>query len=370
MISDSPTPSMLTHILHQAGWLNQGTVTAVEERKSAAFNSQLSFLRLSYSADAPPAVPTRAVLKRNIGADWAKAAGAEEVKFYKLLATLPDHPPLVPACYAAIYDETSGNSSLLLADLSESHAPPETREQEISLVDAVLTPENMERVIDTLARFHAYWWHHPLLASGQFPVGYWSRNAERFALYQERRQQAWASLVTEEGDWVPPEIRELYEWVFAHLLYHWEHELEPRFRHQQHLTLVHGDAYFANFLCPKPGQTGSTYLLDWQSPVVDLAGYDLADLLATFWTPAQRHQEGREQALLHRYYQTLCANGVDNYAWEELLTDYRSGLIYWLLVPVQDRYGGAGKAYWWPKMQCLVAAFQDWQCEALLEKVH
>ena len=45
-------------------------------------------------------------------------------------------------------------------------------------------------------------------------------------------------------------------------------------------------------------------------------------------------------------------------------------LIYWLLVPVQDRYGGAGKAYWWPKMQCLVAAFQDWQCEALLEKVH
>ena len=196
MISDSPTPAMLTHILHQAGWLNQGTVTAVEERKSAAFNSQLSFLRLSYSVDAPPTLPTRAVLKRNIGADWAKEAGAEEVKFYKLLATRPDHPPIVPACYAAIYD--------------------------------------------------------------------------------------------------------------------------------------------------------------------------LANLLATFWTPAQRHQEAREQTLLHRYYQTLCAHGVMDYPREALLTDYRSGLIYWLLVPVQDRYGGAGKAYWWPKMQCLVAAFQDWQCEALL----
>lgn len=49
-----------------------------------------------------------------------------------------------------------------------------------------------------------------------------------------------------------------------------------------------------------------------------------------------------------------------------MLLDYRHGLIYWLLVPVQDCYGGAGNEYWWPKMQCLVAAFQDWECERLL----
>lgn len=366
MTFDAPTPAMLTNLLQQAGWLNQGTVTAVEERKSDAFNSQLAFLHLAYSADAAPTLPTRFVLKRNLATEWAVEAGAEEVKFYRLIAALPDHPPLVPPCYAAAYEEASGNSYLLLQDLSESHAPPETREQAISLVDAAVTPENQERVVDTLARFHAYWWQHPLLTSGQFPIGYWSRNAERFVLYQERRQRSWASLVAEEGDWLPNEVRALYEWVFAHLPYHWEHALAPRFRHQQHLTLVHGDAYFANFLCPKPGRSGETYLLDWQSPVVDLAGYDLANLLATFWTPAQRHQEAREQTLLQRYYHTLCAHGVTDYAWEALLTDYRSGLIYWLLVPVQDRYDGAGKAYWWPKMQCLVAAFQDWQCEALL----
>lgn len=45
-ISHAATPAMLTHILQQAGWLNQGTVTAVEERKSDAFNSQLAFLTL------------------------------------------------------------------------------------------------------------------------------------------------------------------------------------------------------------------------------------------------------------------------------------------------------------------------------------
>ena len=55
-----------------------------------------------------------------------------------------------------------------------------------------------------------------------------------------------------------------------------------------------------------------------------------------------------------------------DYTWPDLLTDYRTGLIYWLLVPVQDRYGGAGKDYWWPKMQCLVAAFREWHCAELL----
>lgn len=142
--------------------LSQGEVIAVEVGQSDAFNSQLTFLRLTYSADASP---------------------------------------VLPPCYAAEYDEGSGSSYLLLADLSESHAPPEIREQEINIEDDVLAPENMVRVINTLAQFHAYWWQHPLLDSGQFPVGYWSRNAERFALYQERRQQSWASLVAAFRDW-------------------------------------------------------------------------------------------------------------------------------------------------------------------------
>ena len=77
-------------------------------------------------------------------------------------------------------------------------------------------------------------------------------------------------------------------------------------------------------------------------------------------------QSQREQQILRRYHAMLQAQGVRDYAWGDLLTDYRTGLIYWLLVPVQDRYGGAGKDYWWPKMQCLVAAFREWDCADLL----
>ena len=70
--------------------------------------------------------------------------------------------------------------------------------------------------------------------------------------------------------------------------------------------------------------------------------------------------------MLRRYHAVLQRNGVQDYAWDDLLTDYRTGLIFWLLMPVQDGYDGSGKEYWWPKMQCLVAAFREWHCEQLL----
>ncbi|MEZ4617977.1 MAG: hypothetical protein R2867_21045 [Caldilineaceae bacterium] len=65
----------------------------------------------------PLDLPTAFVLKQNEMADWAKAAGAEEVKFYQTVDALPDHPAITVPCYAAAYDEASGDSYLLLQDL-------------------------------------------------------------------------------------------------------------------------------------------------------------------------------------------------------------------------------------------------------------
>ncbi len=371
--ADPVKPAWLTEKLRQSGHLLQGEVTRIDPQKSDAFNSNLFFLHVYYSPDAKsstderPELPTRLVLKCNVATDYGKEAGRLEVKFYQLAATLPDHPPMLP-WVAAEYDQISGESYLLLADMSESHFPPDSSERtKENIVDLIPAPAHIESVIDTLAQLHAYWWQHPLLTSGEFTVGYWSRNAERFALYLERRQRSWDSLIAQEGDWLPADIRALYERVQTRLPYHWERYLAPRFLQQTHLTLIHGDAYFANFLSPKPAQRGATYLIDWQSPSVGLVGYDLANLIAAFWTPAVRHHEGREQKMLQRYYHTLCHHGVTGYSWDDLLTDYRSGLVYWLLIPVQDRFGGAGKGYWWPKMQCLLAAFEDWDCIQLLD---
>jgi thiamine kinase-like enzyme len=365
-IPDPVTPEWLTTVLRQAGVLTQGGVQTVEQEKTGAFNSATSRLFLQYSPDATPDAPTRLILKRNIAAEWGIEAGAEEVKFYTLVAALPDHPHIIVPCYAAAYDEASGNSYLLLKDVSTTHQPPITRDQQISIVDGVPAAEDIASVVEALARLHAYWWEHPLLETDQFVVGYWSRTQERFEQYMQRRTASWNRLIANEASWFPDDLRALYEQALAHLPHCWKQHLEPRFRARQHLTLIHGDAYFANFLCPQPPATGPTYLLDWQSPGFDIGGYDLANLCATFWTSEQRHEDQREEHILRRYYETLQARGVTDYTWDNLLTDYRLGLIYWLLVPVQDGADGSRKAYWWPKMQCLVAAFREWRCEELL----
>jgi len=366
-LPDRPTPSWLTAVLQQAGVLPEGEVKSVTQRASDAFNSQTSFLTVSYSADAPAAAPTQLVLKQNGPAEWSKAAGIEEVKFYQLIATLPAHPPIAIPCYAAAYDDVSGDTYLLFADLSATHAPPVTRARQLQ-VDQADLPAKMVigAVVDTLAHFHAYWWQHPLLATATFPVGYWSRSADRFAEYLARRRDAWARLYAEGKEWLPPEIAPFYMHLFDHLERHWQRYLHPRFQRQEWLTLTHGDAYFANFLSPKVGATGRTYLLDWQSPTFDLGAYDLVNLCATFWTSKARNQLDREMSILQRYHHGLLRHGVTNYSWEQLLTDYRIGLIFWVLMPVQDGGDGAPKSYWWPKMQCLLAAFDEWECTRLL----
>ncbi|HEY7356418.1 MAG TPA: phosphotransferase [Ktedonobacterales bacterium] len=363
---DPITPDWLTAVLRQAGALQQGTVTKIESETTNAFNSVTSHLFVQYSADAPPDVPTRLILKRNKATNQGAEDGVEEVKFYTFVASLPEHPAIIVPCYAAAYDEQSGDSYLLLQDLSATHRPPLTREQQIGLVEGVPAAADLEGVVDALAQLHAYWWDHPLLATDRFVIGYWSRTRDRFEQYLQRRTTSWGRLMAQHGGWFPDDLRALYESVLARLPQHWETYLAPRFRDRQRLTLTHGDSYFVNFLCPKPPTTGPTYILDWQSPSFDIVGHDLANLCAPFWTPEQRHEDQREVMALRRYHAALRAQGVRDYTWDDLVRDYQIGLIYWLLVPVQDGADGSSKDYWWPKMQCLVAAFRDWRCEALL----
>jgi hypothetical protein len=365
-VPDPVTPEWLTTVLRQAGRLPTGDVLAVEQETTGAFNSATCRLQVWYSPEAPSGAPDRLVLKRNLSSEWGVEAGADEVAFYVEVASLPDHPPVTVPCYMATYDPDTGDSFVLLQDLSATHQSPVTREQQISVVHAVPSTDAITRVVDTLAELHAYWWQHPLLDAGQFPLGYWSSTEERSARYLQKRTASWSRLVAAESSWLPPELQVLYEQLLSRLPYVWERYLEPRFRARRHLTLVHGDAYFCNFLCPRHGADAPTYLLDWQSPSFDLGSYDLVNLCATFWTSEQRHQDQREDAMLRRYLRTLEVRGVSEYGWNDLVMDYQLGLIFWVLMPVQDAADGSATDYWWPKMRCLTSAFREWGCATLL----
>ena len=362
--AEEATPQWLTAILRREGVLPQGAVVAVARRANDAFNSAITHLDLTYSADAPPAAPRALFLKRSLGADWAVRAGAREVAFYRLVASLAADLPMLARCYDAAHDPASGASHLLLRDLSDTHAPPLSRERIIAL-DALPAPAHLDGVIEALAGFHAFWWEHPALGTGPLPVSGRYAGAAAYDRFTRDATDGWARFIAAEGDWFPADLRALYAGALARLPALWDRALAARIAARRRLTLSNGDGYFSQYLCPRESGRGPTYIVDFQDVRADSPAIDLTYLCAAFWTPAFRREGGREEGLLRRYHRALLARGVAGYGWDDLLADYRLALALMIFLPVWDQTNGSSRGYWWPKLQCLTGAYRDWRCAEL-----
>ncbi|GHO51402.1 phosphotransferase family protein [Ktedonospora formicarum] len=359
------TPVWLTSILRQASLLSRGKVLAIDQQPTGAFNSATIRLLVTYTPDTLEGVPHSFILKCSNGTAWGNQANRKEVQFYQFIATLPNYPPLMVPCYGAAFDEMSDASYLLLLDLSPTHLVPVPRDQQIAIEKGENVPAEVyiERAIDTLAAFHAYWWEHELLGSERVPIDY---NDIDFVGYWQRRREAVEWLLHHEREFLSPQVQTMCAQTAAHFDHWWTDYLAPRMQEKSRITMIHGDAYFANMLSPREGTMGATYLIDWQSAEPHVGAFDLVNLCATFWTRKQRHERQREQRILQRYFTQLQARGVQNYSWENLLLDYRLEIIEWLLITVQDARNGSKRSYWQPKLQCMTEAFEDWHCSDLL----
>ncbi len=110
-------------------------------------------------------------------------------------------------------------------------------------------PAYQESVIDISAVFHANWWDHLRLTLGEFEVGYWSRDNERFQQYLERRTEPWRWIVGKYGDQLPQKIQAFYIWLFERFPDFFAATLAPRFTNRSNLALIHGDTYFYIVKC-------------------------------------------------------------------------------------------------------------------------
>lgn len=356
-VSDPVTPEWLTLALRDAGVLPIGEVIAVETRANRAFNSAAAHLAVTYSDDAPPGAPQALFLKRNLPVDWAIESGRDEVAFYQAMAPHYARLPMLLPCYAALVDEARGASTLLMPDVSATHAPPLLRDDQIagrSIPDAVA----LDQAIDALAGFHAAWWERPELGDA-FPITPWYRDAGHFAAHVARRQREWERFIAAEGDWFSADLRALYEQALARLPLLWEDGLGERVTGRRGLTLTHGDCYLTQFLCPQPGIAAPTYLIDFQSAGADLPGGDLIHMFAFWWTREQRREGDREERALRRYHAGLLAGGVRDYGWDDLLATYQLALTIMLFYPVWDATNGSARDYWLPKLRNIASAYQD-----------
>ncbi len=278
-------------------------------------------------------------------------------------------PPMLVRCYDAAYDPATGTSHCLLEDVSATHRPPVTRQQVLAL-DGVPRPDLLDAMVDALADFHAYWWEPPGFGNGMLVPPSGLRDAAARAARVREREEQFRRFVDAVGATVEPGVLRLCERALAGLGELWERSYGPRFRGRRQVTVVHGDCYLTQFLCPDVPGAAPTYLIDFQEASVHLPAEDLAFMFATFWTPDQRHEHEREVRLLRRYHarlaRQLAERGTGGYDWDTLLGDYRVSIVYMLFRTIWDQTNGSSEAYWRPKLDCVVASFRDHDCAALM----
>jgi thiamine kinase-like enzyme len=278
----------------------------------------------------------------------AATIGRSEVEFYSRVAPLTP-PGLLPRCFEAAVT-AEGTWHLLLEDLGDSHdiasqwpVPP--------------TVEQCHRIIETHARFHAFWWDDPRLGDS---VGTFL-DAGAFDRYMADFPAQFAAFVDRLGDRVPGEQRRVFERLMASA----PRLFADRYRPHRNLTLLHGDAHVWNALYPHdPGQD-DVRLIDWDSWRIDAATDDLAYMMAIHWSPLRRRRV--EQECLRRYHAALIDAGVSGYDFDALWLDYRQSVLWQITTPVWQANHGLGPWIWWYNFERIMQAVDDLECLEFLD---
>ncbi len=346
---DEITPTWLTDILREGGYLTRGTVLEMQTRAQTSNWASNATLRLRYSADALGEKPTKLFIKLcNPGLG---TFGDSEIVYYTLVAPELDDPPL-PHCYHSAYDKEQGNYHLVLQDVSETHAPDITPTWELAV-----------STITALAQLHAGWWNHPKLSSvGEFPT---RKKIEKYVAHADK---GLTLMLEEVGAKLPKEWLNLIDKIFKT---HREKMIE-RARDTKTWTFIHGDLNPGNILSPI-GTVDKIYLIDHQpfdsSLTIWLGVSDLSYMMVHWWETDMRR--AWEQPLLENYHQHLLRLGVRDYSFNQLWTDYRLCAMQSLYVPaswcVHPAQGKEMKWLWEAQLKKTMTACVDLKCSELLE---
>lgn len=269
-----------------------------------------------------------------------------ETRFYQEFAA--DSGISVPNCYYAELDENSGDFVLLLEDLGGLEEGDEM---------AGCSLEQASTVVQSLARLHACWWNDPQIAALD-----WLTGAEPPSSTASRLQNLYLGAWNKTSDTLAE--------IYPEATFTIAEQLGPNLASvlqaaaTRNLTLNHGDAHLGNMFF----RDDEVALVDWQNVMVTSPALDIAYFIqGSLPVDARR---SNERQLLDIYRTTLNENGVTDYSPDQLIEDYRRGLLRTLIPSVLSMANLDMEA---PESRELVETIgarmigiADWDCGALI----
>ena len=319
------TPCWLTEAFN-AGRSSITGYTSETLAEGKGFMNQLFRLRLHFDsspADRPDTViaklPSTDPLLRTVFARLGQ--NRREVGFYRNLAASPHMP--TPRVYHSAMDPATGNSVLLLEDLSSLR-------QGDSVAGCTLAEARL--CIGQLARFHASWWNSPLLDGLDWmPL----READTDA-YQQIYPAAWSALVEKAREGMPPGLRVLGNHLISDM-----RRIKTRLSRPP-LTVVHGDYRLDNCFFSEGASSQQAVVIDWEFCTKGRGVYDVATFIDEALSPERRREV--ELGLLKEYHSILEQHGVRGYTFDECLYDYRLSMlelfVFWIITGGHCDYEG------------------------------
>ena len=307
---DEITSDWLTSVLERNGTGGQKVQSFTAELLGGeqGMTGQLVRLAIRYS-DERSNLPKTLIAKFSAAEPAARelisALGhyEREVRFYESLASRTPVP--TPHCYYSHLDDSTGAALLVLEDLARARNGNSI---------AGCSVDEVARVLLTLARMHATWWQAEDLANAA-----WLRL--RWLLAPEAMvggfSQGWPLFLPKLGIPVTSQITEMGDWIAQNLpaaaaLF----DSGPR-------TLLHNDLQADNLFFGEADE--EVILIDWQLVTYARCVIDVAQ-----WIRGQLEPEVRrtvEPRLIRLYHDSLVANGIHDYTFEQCLADYRLATV-------------------------------------------
>ena len=345
------TAEWLTFALREGGSIKDATVTSCEIKtigEGSGFIGQLAQIRPTYDR-VELGAPESMIAKMPGTSEGGRQIGNlfdfyyREIRFYEEIAHEVELS--IPKLYYSASDREKQQYILLIEDL----APACVGDQAVgcSLAEARLA-------VESVAKFHAAWWESPRLAN----IGEWmpATNAPVQQFAAGAYAQAWQPFLDMFGAGLSPEVRAVCERIGENVV-----KIQTAFS-QPPLTISHGDYRVDNLFFASAAGGYEFAVADWQISTIGRGTFDVAYLLCGGLEPELRR--AHEHDLVKLYHDTLVANGVTGYTFDDCWNDYRLGALFQFVyiviaVGTLDAANERGMALWTAWLRRGAAAVEE-----------